>query len=460
MPNEVPTRTTILAPPVRDWIFPFAILAYGLVATRDWRVPDAHGFPLVPIWAVLVIAGIAAWLRFRGRLTAAAASAIIVVPGMLLTDVTTLVSQVLRDLHLYLKAGAHFLDGSPVYLQQVLLQRPDDLSNYPFLYPPLTLPGFAALSLIPSPLIDVLCVAASLGLAIVALRTFGLGWPWIAVFLLWPPFVQGLWVGNVAVPLVALFALAPRFGEGLVVSPIFKLYSGVTTLWLVRERRWRPLVVGGLLVVGAAAVTFPLVGLVRWSEWIAGLRYFQESQPLLPQFLYGQSLPRYVPWAVAAVLAVAAVALALGSRGTDGLERLGLATIVASPSLYAHGLLVGIPAILRLRAGWMWLALALTGIAPAAPAWIGIAIAAAAWFVVPMQRSATEPALRRRGDLWGLDLDSLAATDLVDGDGERSAHRSSPTRGRDRAGAAQPGQPTTQGGGALGVPAHEPATRR
>ena len=108
MPNEVPTRTTILAPPVRDWIFPFAILAYGLVATRDWRVPDAHGFPLVPLWGALVIAGIAAWLRFRGRLTAAAVSAIIVVPGMLLTDVTTLVSQVLRDLHLYLKAGTHF----------------------------------------------------------------------------------------------------------------------------------------------------------------------------------------------------------------------------------------------------------------------------------------------------------------------------------------------------------------
>jgi hypothetical protein len=398
---------TILAWPARDWIFPFAILTYGLIATRDWRVPDSNGFPLVPLWGVMIIAGVAVWLRIHGRLTAAAASAIVTIPALILNDVTTLVSQVLRDLHLYLKAGTHFLEGAPVYLQHVLTERPDDLSNYPFLYPPLTLPGFAALSLIPSPLIDVLWVAASIGLAILALRTFGLGWPWVAALLVWPPFVQGLWVGNVAVPLLSLFAIAPRIGEGLVISPVFKLYSGITTLWLVRERRWRPLVLGLVLVAGTALVTLPIVGVGRWLEWVDGLRLYQQSQPLLPQFLYGQSLLRYVPWLLTVALAVAAILVAIRSRGIVSLERLGLATIVASPSLYAHGLLVGIPAILRLRSGWMWLVLALTGIAPAAPSWIGIGLAALAWFVVGMQRPATDSSVRRASDLWGLGIEPL-----------------------------------------------------
>ena len=416
-------RETLLAPPARGWIFPFALLAYGLIATRDWRVPDASGFPLVPLWGALVILGIGGWVAVRRRLSAEAAMAILCLSAMFLNDVTTLVSQVLRDLHLYLKAGSHFLAGGPVYLQQVLAVRPDDLSNYPFLYPPLTLPVFGALSLVPSPLIDICWFGASLALALYAMRALGLSWRWAFALLLWPPFVQGLWVGNVAVPLLALFVLAPRFGAGLMLSPVFKLYSGVTTLWLPREGRWRDVALGGAIVIGLAIVTLPLVGLARWSEWIEGLRLFQASQVLLPAFLYGQSLPRYIPWLVALGLGVLAIVIALRSRGLVGLERLGLATIVVSPSLYAHGLLVGLPAFLRLRPGWMWLALGLTGIAPAAPSWIGIGIVAAAWFVPQMRRAAKEPVGGPRPETWDLGLDPL---DPLDGSSAADAPRPIP----------------------------------
>src|SRR5207247_4224818 len=41
---------------------------------------------------------------------------------------------------LYVKAGERFLAGEPVYMTDLLTKRPDDLSNYPYLYPPLTLP--------------------------------------------------------------------------------------------------------------------------------------------------------------------------------------------------------------------------------------------------------------------------------------------------------------------------------
>ena len=38
-------------------------------------------------------------------------------------------------------------------------------------------------------------------------------------------------------------------------------------------------------------------------------------------------------------------------------KRLGIATVVVSPSLYAHGMLVAIPGLLALRPVWLWNAL-------------------------------------------------------------------------------------------------------
>jgi hypothetical protein len=94
---------------------------------------------------------------------------------------------------------------------------------------------------------------------------------------------------------------------------------------------------------------------------------------------------------VAAALAV--FGLALFDRGHSGLGRLGVATVVASPSLYAHGFTVALPALLELRALTFWTAIALTSVSGGLT-WFGaLAIVVAAWFL---------PALRRsRGDLHG-----------------------------------------------------------
>ena len=95
--------------------------------------------------------------------------------------------------------------------------------------------------------------------------------------------------------------------------------------------------------------TLPLVGIDLWRDWLNGLSAYQESQQYL-NGLYGVGLGRYLPmWAFLAIAALTLVA-ALWVRGREGLARLGLASVVASPSLWSHGFVFGIPSFLRLRA--------------------------------------------------------------------------------------------------------------
>src|SRR5439155_573174 len=176
----------------------------------------------------------------------------------------------------------------------------------------------------------------------------GLSWRWTLAALLWPPFMQGLYVGNVMVPLVALFAAAPfaRRAAGLAVAPVFKIYSAITTLWLIREGRLLELAVGGAFVVFVALATLPMVGVGLWSDWLKGLGLYRESQPVLPNSLYGIGLPHYAPESLWLLVATVVVVLALMACGREGLTRLGLATVIASPSLYAHGFVLATPAYL------------------------------------------------------------------------------------------------------------------
>jgi hypothetical protein len=197
-----------------------------------------------------------------------------------------------------------------VYIDTLFTTRPADLSLYPFLYPPMTLPIFGVLSALPRLVVEIAWVAGSLAAAVATLRLFGVRWTFVPLLLLWPPFFQGLQVGNVAVPLGVLFAIAPSIGAGLVVAAVFKVYSGLAALWLVRERRVRELVAGIVIVVAAAILTLPLTGVQPWADWWRALDLYRQSQPLLADYLYGFGLPRYLP--TAAVLAITSVAPGLG----------------------------------------------------------------------------------------------------------------------------------------------------
>ena len=385
------------------WLLAALLAADVAVVTRSTDVPNGSGIPYWAVWLVAAVAalGVAslltAHLRPSGpRLRPVEALAILAVVAMILSDVT-MAWQPLRDLGIYLKAGEHFRDGSAVYMQTPLTVQPLDRTNYPFLYPPCTLPFFGAMAMLPAGLAQALWLGCSLGLGLLALRVIGLPHRWLAPALLWPPLFQGLWVGNVAVPALALYAIGPGLGAGLVLGAIFKSYTGLAALWLVRERRWMQAAVGIGALLLLVAATVPVTGLTPWSDWLSALRIYQSSQESLPG-LYGFGLPRFVPFAVYAALAVAAVVAALRARGRESLARLGTATVVASPSLFGHGLLMAVPSILSLRAPWLWLAVGLLSTPDGLQWWLAVVVVAASWALPQMRRGRGGDATAPAGD--------------------------------------------------------------
>jgi hypothetical protein len=361
-----------------------ALAAEIVFVTRSTDFPNGSGIPYWVVWigatAVTLGGGTALVARLRParpRLRPVEALAAIAVVAMVLTDVT-MAWQPLRDLAIYLDAGHHFLDGAPVYTQTPLTAQPVDRSLYPFVYPPCTLPLFALLAALPGPIAGAIWVAGSAGLALAAMRLFGLPRRWLLPVLLWPPFFEGLWVGNVAMPALAFFALAPWLGAGLLLGAVFKSYTGLAALWLVRERCWAQAEAGLLILLGLVVATLPFTGLGLWSDWLGGLSAYQTSQGLVPA-LYGFGLARFMPFALYAVLAVLALLGALRPRGLESLARLGTATVVASPSLFGHGLLMAVPSILSLRAPWLWLAVGLLSTPDGLPWWLAVAVVAASW---------------------------------------------------------------------------------
>ena len=373
-----------------------ALAVYVILCTWATDFPNGSGVRYWAVWLALSVAVLAAATATARRLRPAhprlrpiEALAVLAVLAMLMTDVT-MAWQPLRDLEIYLRAGHAFLDGRPVYDRVPLLVQPDDRALYPFLYPPCTLPLFGALAMLPRAIAQAIWVSASVALGLTALRFFGLPRRWLLPALIWPPLFQGLWVGNVTVPALSLFALAPWFGAGLALGAVFKAYTGLAGLWLARERRWRSLALGlGLLAV-LVALTLPLTGAGAWRDWLDGLAAYRSSQAAVPG-LYGFGLMRYVPEAVFVAAAVAAVLAALWARGKESLARFGVATAVAGPSLFGHGLLVAVPALLSMRAAWLWLAVGLLSVPDGAQWWLAIAVLGASWAVPAMRRDAAVP---------------------------------------------------------------------
>ena len=386
-----PERSTLLG-----WLAVVALVGYILVAVYDWRLPNRDGTSFGPVWVALSVVAVLILRTFRGRWEPVDALAAATTAAALLTDLAQFNGQLLRDLGIYLRAGEHFSAGSPVYLTSLVTEAPIDKTTYPFLYPPPTLPFLAVLAALPEPLVAAGWVVGSAGLAIIGLRLLGLSLPWAAVALLWPPFFQGLYVGNVAVPAFALFAAAPWFGSGLVLASAFKAYSAIAALWLVRERHLRSIVVGAAILGGLAVVTLPLVGVDSWRAWLDGLRLYAASQPIVP-VLIGFGLGAYLPGMLPLVLGIAAVIWAWLGRRLDGLARFGVATAVASPSLFTHGFLVALPAFLGLRPAALWLALGITSVAPGLGWWLAIVLVVVASVIPDLRRTSGGPWPRAYG---------------------------------------------------------------
>jgi hypothetical protein len=81
---------------------------------------------------------------------------------------------------------------------------------------------------------------------------------------------------------------------------------------------------------------------------------------------------------------------ALVVRGRDGLARLGLATPILAQSVFLHGLLVALPAMMALRPAVLWLGLASMSFGPTPGSWLGPGLAIASWALPVLRRSAAE----------------------------------------------------------------------
>lgn len=271
-----------------------------------------------------------------GRRSMASIVAVAAVASWLTYDIPRLQLQPLRDIHLYLGAGATALNGASPYLTAPVttVANPDKL---PFVYPPFTIPLFELLASIPQPIADAIWIGGSIAAVVAAFWLLGVRGRWLVVLLAWPAPAQGLAVGNVASYTFLLYVLGFRFGAAIILSGAFKIQSTIPVLWLIRERRWRGIAIGIGIIALVAIISVPIVGLQTWFDWPNGLRFFQESLNAFPG-IQSMSLARRLGPELALAITVAAIGLALLGRGRNGLARFGVASAVASPTLYIHGL--------------------------------------------------------------------------------------------------------------------------
>jgi hypothetical protein len=312
--------------------------------------------------------------RGRGRVTAAAVTAAQALAMWAVLDVAWLQTDIhvgdrlqvflLYDFKVYLNAGRNFAADETVYLDHVLTALPPFANRDFFLYPPVLLPLLAGVAALPNELTEPAFALLLVAAGVAAFRLIGLSWFWALLLISYPPLFKGVISGNVANITFLFYAAAPFAGALLVLGLLFKLHAAIPALWLIRERRWRDLLLGMGILLALVLVTLPLVGVGSWTDFVEGLRYREQSQRELP-ILFGSSLAQHLPLIAFGLLALAAVGVALAMRGRKSLAMIGVASVIASPSLWPHGFIMALPAVLALPAPLLWLILGLaTGGAP------------------------------------------------------------------------------------------------
>jgi hypothetical protein len=341
-----------------------------------WRVTALLGLHLGPLRGAVLVVSVVFGGLIRGfnadRRSMASLVAVAGAVSWLSYDIVYLPDRPLRDLRLYLDAGTTALHGASPYISGPLVLSPG--ADLPFVYPPPTIPLFALFAAIPRPIAEAIWIGGSVAAAVAALWLVGVRGRWLLVLLAWPPLALGIVVGNVATITFFLFVAGFRFGACLILGGIFKPQSTIPALWLVRERRWRAIVVGIAVVALAALLALAFAGIDAWRAWLNALRFFQESFAIYPT-IQGASLARRLGTAIALFISAGAIGLALIGRGRNGLARFGVASIVASPTLYLHGLSPLLPGALCLGPELLWFVLGLGPWGIVYPsAWLAIAI--------------------------------------------------------------------------------------
>ena len=275
------------------------------------------------------------------------------------------------DLEIPLRAASRWSAGGQPYVASAfsLTSGPD----LPYLYPPWLLPYLVPIASLQRTLVVVLWLALVAVVATWTCRRFSVPWLAVPLVLLWPPFLEGLVTGNVQVIQLAAFAalffvpgrrweLRPRsvtIAEGAKIVILRRdmldgiLAAGVGALkytqllplaWIVRPRP-RAGIIGGAVLVVVAVAALPFTGIGLYRDWLDQLgraadpSWAPAGGPLA--FLVGRPL--------ATAAAIVAVVGMFFVRGRDAGAWVGIALLVAAPSIHGYGMLFLLPTLLVLR---------------------------------------------------------------------------------------------------------------
>jgi hypothetical protein len=265
-----------------------------------------------------------------------------------------------NDVEIPLRAAAHWSAGGQPYPPSAMqVEKGPDL---PFLYPPFVLPLVSIFAGLPHDVVTAVWMALTVLVAAWTCRRLGMPWPAVPFVLAWPPFAEGLITGNVQIWHFAAFvallyvpgAVAPvqkvlvparDAVNGILAAGvgILKVTQLMPVLYLAR-RRFRAVVVAVVVLGLAFLLMLPFTGFAVYGDWLAQLQRADDPS----WHPAGIPLPRLlgVPELVLAGVAGTVVLLV---RGRDSAAWLGIAMIVAAPSLHGYGFLFLLPGLLTVR---------------------------------------------------------------------------------------------------------------
>ncbi len=306
------------------------------------------------------------------------------------------------DLEIPLRAASRWSAGGQPYLASSFAETSGP--GLPYLYPPWLLPLLAPIAELPRTIVLAAWLAFEAAVAVWTCRRFSVPWPAVPLVLLWPPFLEGLVTGNVQVIQLAAFAalffvpgrsweprprlldapnerpgakpytLARDALDGLLAAGIGALkYTQLLALaWLLRPRP-RAAILGGVALAAVAAAMLPFTGIELYRDWLSQLG--RAADPSWAPA--GGPLALLVGRPLATAAAVAAVGAIFFVRGRDAGAWVGIALLVAAPSIHGYGMLFLLPTLLVLRRDLaITLAILIARYNPYAW-WVSIAVAAA-----------------------------------------------------------------------------------
>jgi hypothetical protein len=278
------------------------------------------------------------------------------------------------DLEIPLQAASRWSTGGEPYLASSFAQTSGP--GLPYLYPPWLLPVLVPVASLPQGMVIAVWLAFEALVAVWTCRRLSVPWLAVPVVLLWPPFMEGLVTGNVQVIQFAAFAaiffapgrsweLRPRPHAGVeggvehdsrplgrdifdgvlaAGAGAFKYTQLLPLAWLLRPRP-RAAICGVAALATVVTITLLFTGIGLYRDWIDQLEraadpaWAPAGGPLV--FLVGRPIAT-----IAAAVAVVAVFFV---RGRDAGAWVGIALLVAAPSIHGYGLLFLLPTLLTLR---------------------------------------------------------------------------------------------------------------